>query len=173
MKVVIGSTNPAKIEAVKRAFTKMLPGEHSFVGISVASDIASQPMTDAETKLGALNRAQNARKAQPDADYWLGLEGGIEPDAHGFLSFGWVCALSAAKQGLGRSASFYLPSQIADLIKSGMDLGAADDQVFKRRGSNKEEGAVGIMTHKVIDRITAFEHATILALIPFKNPDLY
>ncbi len=34
------------------------------------------PMSDAETLMGATNRANNAKKEVPDADYWVGLEGG-------------------------------------------------------------------------------------------------
>lgn len=174
MKVVIASTNPAKIEAVKRAFAKQFPGEtFLFEGVSVPSGVSNQPMSEEETKTGAMNRAAQARQAHPKDDFWVGLEGGIQKDAEGLLSFGWVCVIGRDRRGLGRSVSFYLPDAVAKLVLGGMELGAADDQVFGRSGSNKEEGAVGLLTHKAIDRTTAFEHAVILALIPFKNADLY
>lgn len=174
MTVIIASTNPAKIEAVKRAFVRMFPNEtFLFEGISVASGVSGQPMSEADTKQGAINRAANARQAHANADFWVGLEGGVQDDLEGLLSFGWVCVLGRERRGLGRSASFYLPEAVARLVRAGTELGAADDQIFGRSGSNKEEGAVGLMTHKAIDRTTAFEHAVILALIPFKNIERY
>ncbi|NMS01713.1 DUF84 family protein, partial [Vibrio parahaemolyticus] len=49
-KVVIASLNPAKINAVQSAFRNAFPHqEFNFVGISVPSEVADQPMTNEET----------------------------------------------------------------------------------------------------------------------------
>jgi non-canonical (house-cleaning) NTP pyrophosphatase len=52
-------------------------------------------------------------------------------------------------------------------------LGEADDIVFGRSNSKQDNGAVGLLTDNVIDRAQLYEHAMILALIPFKNELLY
>lgn len=58
-KVVIASLNPAKINAVKSAFQSAFPQQvFEFVGISVPSEVADQPMTNEETHRGALNRVK-------------------------------------------------------------------------------------------------------------------
>jgi len=54
-----------------------------------------------------------------------------------------------------------------------MELGHADDMVFKRDNSKQKNGAVGILTHDLIDRASYYEQALILALIPFINKDIY
>jgi non-canonical (house-cleaning) NTP pyrophosphatase len=58
-------------------------------------------------------------------------------------------------------------------VRQGMELGDADDAVFGRSNSKQANGAVGILTGNVIDRAELYEQAVVLALIPFKNPELY
>ena len=45
--------------------------------------------------------------------------------------------------------------------------------VFNCVNSRQDNGTVGILTDNVIDRVQLYEHALILALIPFKNETLY
>lgn len=86
-KVVIASLNPAKINAVKSAFQSAFPQQvFEFVGISVPSEVADQPMTNEETHRGALNRVKNAKVEMPTADFYVGLEAGIE----GNVTFAWM-----------------------------------------------------------------------------------
>jgi len=79
MKVIVASTNPAKIKAVTDAFKKVFPEFKIKVeSISVESGISEQPMSNKETLKGAMGRAKNARRKIPKADYWVGIEGGLE-----------------------------------------------------------------------------------------------
>ena len=90
MKVVIASHNPAKIRAVTEAFALQFP-EIDFepVPVSVESGVSEQPLSDRETRHGARNRAHNASQLQPDAEFWVGLEGGIETIDDQLMAFGW------------------------------------------------------------------------------------
>ncbi|NWG15481.1 MAG: inosine/xanthosine triphosphatase [Chloroflexi bacterium] len=171
--LVIASTNPVKIEAARRGFAAIFPDEtFAARGLSVPSGVGAQPMSDDETYRGALNRARNARQGAADADFWVGIEGGIE-ERHGeMLAFAWVVVLSGRRAGSSRTATFTLPDAIADLVRQGVELGAADDIVFGRSNSKQANGAVGILTADAIDRTAYYEHAVILALVPFKNPAL-
>jgi non-canonical (house-cleaning) NTP pyrophosphatase len=56
-----------------------------------------------------------------------------------------------------------------------MELGAADDKVFGRVDSKRESGSVGLLSGGLIDRASYYEHAMILALVPFMdcNKGLY
>ena len=74
MKVIVGSTNPVKINSTKLAFeTAFTEDEFEVEGVSVVSDVRDQPMSNDETLLGAKNRAQHA-KEKHKADYWVGIE---------------------------------------------------------------------------------------------------
>jgi inosine/xanthosine triphosphatase len=173
-KVIIASKNPVKIQAVKNGFEKMFPTqEFEFIGVSVPSNVADQPLSNDETFLGAKNRVNNAFSEVKNADFYIGIEGGIEHIEDDTEAFAWVVIKSASKYGKARTGTFFLPKQVVELIKEGKELGEADDIVFKRNNSKQENGAVGILTGNVIDRTKYYTEAIVLALIPFKNIDLY
>ncbi len=174
-KIIVASTNPVKIKSTEVAFSKMFPDENfSIEGITAPSNVSDQPMSEIETLTGALNRAKNASELVPDSDYWVGIEGGLMEINGGMEVFDWVVVKS--KKGFigkGRTSSFLLPKKVVEEIKKGKELGDANDVVFGTVNSKQVNGAVGILTGNVLTRATHYEPAIILALIPFKNPDLY
>ena len=174
MKIIIASRNPIKINATKLAFEQMFPDVFfKFEGVSISSDISDQPMSNNETLKGATNRSNNAKLECMDADYWIGIEGGVEKIDNEMQVFAWIYIQSKEMVGKARTATFDLPKKIIELIDSGMELGDADDIIFNRRNSKQKNGAVGILTKDLIDREKYYTHAIIMALIPFKNMDLY
>ena len=65
MRVAVGSTNPAKIKAVKAAFQKVWPDKKWVVeGVEVKSGVSDQPMSTSESIKGATNRAKRSLKAK-------------------------------------------------------------------------------------------------------------
>lgn len=171
--VIVASTNPVKIQATRNGFERMFPREHfRITGISVESGVNDQPLTDHETYQGALNRATQAIQAVNDADYWVGIEGGLEAAEGELRGFAWIIVCDRERTGKSRTATFVLPEEVSALIREGKELGDADDLVFKRKNSKQDTGSVGILTDEVLDRTRYYEHAVILALIPFKNPSL-
>lgn len=173
LKVIVCSKNPVKLKTAKKAFQLMFSkGEFIFEGINAASKVSDQPMSDIETLTGALNRIKSA-KLIASADYYIAMEGGCE-NLHGNLyAMAWVAVESATQSGQAKSAMFQLPSQVVKLINQGMELGHADDIVFNRQNSKQANGAVGLLTDDVITRTGYYTEAATLALIPFKNPELY
>ncbi len=172
-KIIVASKNPVKLNATKIGFEKMLGSDFEFVGISVPSGVPDQPMSSHETFQGAQNRATNAQTEMPEADFWVGLEGGIEKQENDMECFAWCVVLSKEKMGKARTSTFFLPQKIVELVNSGMELGAADDVVFSRDNSKQKNGAIGILTGDIVDRTTYYADAVVLALIPFKNSELY
>src|SRR5215218_6839967 len=130
MRLIVASTNPVKVQSTEHGFTQMFPAEtFTAEGIIVPSGVSNQPMSDEETLQGALNRASNARTAQPSAHYWVGIEGGCE-EKHGELwTFAWVVALGLISprhegegqgvrvlMGKARTGAFMLPQEVANLV---------------------------------------------------------
>ncbi|MBZ0300046.1 MAG: DUF84 family protein, partial [Anaerolineae bacterium] len=141
-------------------------------GVAIDSGVSDQPMSDEETYQGAFQRAAQAEKTVPEADFWVGIEGGLE-ERHGELhGVAWILVRGAGRLGQSRTATFVLPDEVAQLVRQGYELGHADDLVFRRSNSKQANGSVGILTDDVLDRTIYYEHAVILALIPFKNPHL-
>jgi len=147
--------------------------EFDIQSLKVSSGVRDQPMSDSETLEGAVNRITNAEITNPNADYWVGIEGGIENHRGQLAAYAWIAVKSGNAFGKARTGMFYLPKQVAELVHQGKELGEADDIIFGRFNSKQDNGAVGILTGDVIDRIELYSHAVILSLIPFRNPKLY
>jgi len=172
--ISIASTNPVKLQATLDGFQKMFPRETFDIrAVKTPSPVADQPMTDEETLEGADARALLAREAMPEADYWVGIEGGVMDRGSYLSGFAWVVVLSEGKRGVGRSGEFFLPENIARLVRQGVELGDADDRIFSRSNSKQTNGAIGLLTGDAVDRLNLYIPAVVFALIPFKNPDLY
>ncbi len=173
VKIVVASKNPVKLDAVKEGLSALIGGELEIVGVSVESGVSDQPMTDVETLTGARNRVYRAGLEYPGAAYYVGLEGGVEETTSGLMAFAWMVISDGVKTGQARTASFFLPSKVAELVHGGMELGHADDVVFAQSNSKQQNGAVGLLTNDVITRKSLYRPAVQMAFIPFLNPELY
>jgi inosine/xanthosine triphosphatase len=174
MIVVVASNNPVKARAVLRAFKQVFPDEGVQIQtVSVPSGVTDQPLSMDETIRGADTRALNAMQNQPGADYYVGIEGGVENTGSELRAFAWVVVRNSARCGRGSTGCFSVPPAVADLIRQGKELGEADDIVFGRNNSKQGNGAVGLLTHNLIDREAFYTPAVVLALIPFIHPELY
>ena len=172
-RIVVGSTNPVKINSTKLAFEAAFPEEEFEVeGVTAESAVRDQPLSDSETFTGALNRASNVKTAN-QADYFVGIEGGVQDRGDDLEAFAWTVVLSNGTEGKARTSSFILPHEVSLLVRSGMELGHADDQVFNQTHSKQKNGAVGLLTNNIIDRTEYYKQAVILALVPFIKPELY
>lgn len=180
--IAVGSKNPVKSSAALRGSEIALDGKVIVAeGFDVPSQVSDQPMTDAETRLGAENRARAAYKSYQNQhsgvspDYAIGLEGGVAITSKDELEcFAWIAVYDGSKLGVARTGAFLLPPRIRDLVvKEGMELGHADDIVFGASNSKQGLGAVGFLTRGAIDRAAYYEHAVVLAFVSFLWPDMY
>lgn len=142
--VAVGSANPVKVNSVRAAFEANFPSASIEVfSHEVSSGVPDQPWGDAETRQGALARAQNCRAAHAAAhggtlpDFAVGLEGGVveerlaelhaavepPPPACVITCFAFMAILGGAtpgeppRWGIARTASFPLPPRIVDLMR--------------------------------------------------------
>ena len=172
--IIIGSKNPVKINATCNAFETVFNTEKfSCIGADVYSGVPDQPFGDEETLLGAQNRVKEIRKLYNNADFFVGIEGGLL-DNKDMEVFAWMYVESASGlSGKARTATFFLPKAVQELVRQGYELGHADDIVFDKKNSKQQGGSVGILTHGILDRQSYYEQALILALIPFINKSLF
>ena len=169
MKVLIASHNPAKIRAVEEAFSLQFPGKSiEFMSLDVESGVSDQPRSDEETHRGAANRARNAHKLEPDADFWIGLEGGIETIADQLMAFAWMSILGpGGRVGETRTVTLPLPPAVKTLVADGLELGDANDIVFATVNSKQQGGAFGLLTNGLYTREGVYTEALVIALVPF------
>ena len=171
MKVIVASENPVKIGAASEAFTTLFPGASIDVsGIRVDSGVGDQPDSDAKTREGARARALRANDAVPDADFWVGLEGGVEVFDGQLMAFAWM-AVKGRRGDVSeaRSTTLPLPPAVKELVDAGMELGEANDRVFSTVNSKRGGGAYGLLTHGRYTRESIYAQTLIIALTPFVN----
>jgi inosine/xanthosine triphosphatase len=171
--VAIGSQNKAKVGAVKKVFGRVFPDyEIVFVPLATESRVKDQPIQNNETMIGAINRARHARDLSPEADYFVGLEGGVDIGAggHSFV-FGWVAIINVdQRMHLGSSSWVELPNgfhkpllmdraNLGDLIR---EIATVDDQEVRQ-----VIGTNGVLTAGFYTREQEFCDAVTCALAPF------
>ena len=173
-RIVVASHNHVKAKAALNGFRRMFPNEEvELHALAPPRDAPAQPLSDEQTLRGALSRAQSAAKRAPDAEFWVGIEAGVGHLNGEMTAFAWVVVMAKDLIGKARTGTFFLPLQVAKLVSEGRELGEADDIVFGRANSKQENGAVGLLTGDVIDRTALYEHAVVLALVPFTNVKMY
>ena len=171
-RVVVGSTNPVKIAAV-RAVLERAGCPARVEGIAVASGVADQPLGDAETIRGATQRARAALDAS-GADIGVGVEGGVVEEDGFMRTCAWAAAVSRdGRVGVGGSLAMILPDRVASLVRTGVELGHAMDRVTGEHNTKHNAGAVGILTAGLVDRQRAYEWLVTYAFAPFLSPDHY
>lgn len=124
-------------------------------------------MTNEETHRGAVNRVKNAKVEMPTADFYVGLEAGIE----GNVTFAWMVIESDTHRGESRSASLMLPPEVLAQLADANELGDVMDKVFGTENIKQKGGAISLLTQNQLTRSSVYHQALILALIPFTNPD--
>ena len=174
VKVMVGSTNPIKIEAVRTAFEMVWPEQiWDVIGVAAASGVSIQPMSDEECIIGARNRAR-AALAHSDAAYGVGLEGGLQRTAGKWLNGGWSVVIDrSGREGLGATIKMITPAQMMAKIEQGMELGEVDDLFFQQHNSKRAQGHFGLFTRDLITRKRAYVDGVITALARFMQPDLF
>lgn len=180
MKIVVGSTNPTKINAAKIAYEKAFPNESiEVVGVKVSSGIPDQPQGYVQTITGAVNRAKRALEQTPDADFGVGEEGGMQEMDLGngknqWFETGWCVIVNKKGEiGIGSSIHMEVPEKLMKHIHAGKELGDATDIAFATIESGKKAGFFGLMTNGAIDRTKAYADGILSALTRFLHPDLH
>lgn len=171
--IVVGSGNPVKIEAARRAFRTVFPdAEHELEGVAVPSGVPDQPWGREQAAEGARKRAAEVAARRPDADFWVGVEGGVEGEEE-LYAFARVVVRSERRKGESATGAFRLPAPVADRVRAGEELGAADDEVFGTTASKRDQGAVGLLTGGAVSRTELYAQGICLALTSFVHPELY
>lgn len=188
MKVIVGSTNPVKVRAVRSVFARAFRDRDIKVeGIDVDLGLPDQPLGDDETRRCAVARAAHVL-ATTDADVGVGLEGGVmfenggeaEGDGEGEVSereahlIGW-CAIATRDGTLSvvHGASMPLPPAVGREIAAGRELGPVMDELTGVHNSKQKLGAIGYFTCGLLPREKSWEYAITCALVKLLRPEHY
>ncbi len=168
---VVGSTNPAKVAAVRSALARLAPG-CVILAVNVPSGVSAQPVGDEETRLGAEARARAALALRP-AELGFGLEGGpLRRDAH-------LAHLVGRRVGPGRPRrprerpADATARRRGTALRAGEELAVIVDDLFHVQDARSAVGAICLLTDGAVSRTEAFAQLVAMALAPHLRPDLY
>lgn len=163
MNIAIGTTNKAKTEAVEVIARKYFE-DSIFTHVKAASEVSDQPISNVETRLGAMNRAKNAM-ITTGAQLAFGLEGGVtEIDDDMYVCNWGALTVAGGETFTAAGAQIILPKEIAQEIRAGRELGPVMEEFTKRRDIRQGTGAVGIFTQGLVSRQMMFEHIVSLLI---------
>ncbi len=173
LQVVVGSRNPVKIAAARGAIAKLFPDyQVECQGVDAPSGVAEQPMTDSETRLGAINRCQYCVEHYP-GDFFVAIEGGVDDFIDGPATFAYVVINHGSQQAVGRSCQLPLPRSVYQALQQGEELGNVMDRLFNTTNIKQQGGAIALLTQHQASRTSVYEQACILALAPLIHSNLY
>ena len=177
MKVIIGSKNPHKIDAVREIFSESdLFGHALYEGIASPSLVSNQPRSLEETIRGAVNRAKNIFL---DCDYSVGIESGfmeVPFTKSGHMNV-TVCVIYDGKMNhIGLSSAFETPQNVThSIMHENLEL----DEAWQKHNLTTNErigyagGVILPLTMGRLDRKEYTKEAVRMALIHIENPALY
>lgn len=150
-KVALGTTNKAKLNAVKAVLPSI-----EIIAKKISSDVSPQPFSDHETLQGAKNRAKNILLEVPEAEIGIGLEGGVTITEDGFFLCNWGALTDGKNMFIAGGARIPLPLSFLEPLQHGKELGELIDVYAAKKDVRNHEGAMGILTDGWLKRNEIF-----------------
>ncbi len=174
-KLIVGSTNPVKINAARRAAEKYWQNV-DVIGCKVDSGISYMPMNKKEIRLGAKNRAINSYNYglnnfdNVKNTIAIGLEGGVTDIDDEWYLFGATYLTDGNISSWGAEILVKMPNFIINKLENGkVELGTVIDQITGINNSKQKGGAVELLTNGKVLREDLFYFSIILGLSPWIN----
>ena len=152
MLILVGSTNPVKVQATEQAFSAYFT-DIIVKGLSTPSNVNPYPWSDEETLRGALNRAKAALTREPTADYSVGLEGGLQRLRDWMIVKEIAVILHENEVGVGFSVGYMCPTKALSLLdQSSATSRKSIDAFFGKQEILSKEGPLGVLTNSKLTR---------------------
>lgn len=120
LRAVVGSLSAGKIEGCRKALSAM--GDSiDVIGFDANSGVDDVPVGELECLLGAANRADECQRAQPDAQFWIGVESGLRLMPASVYAMTTYAFIRAADGRIGFGSSSSHP-----VLTAGDAVGAAE-----------------------------------------------
>ncbi|HMD79260.1 MAG TPA: inosine/xanthosine triphosphatase [Nitrososphaerales archaeon] len=173
MIVAVGSKNPAKLNGVRRAFSRYYR-RVELRPVDSSSVAKAQPKGLEEMSQGAAARARFALSTA-GGDFGVGVEAGIFI-IDGIYFDNQVAAIadSSGKVSFGHSAGYMLPRDAMEtLFREGKELERWAEDVSGIKEVGDKGGLIRYLTKGRMNRAELTEQCVVTALIPWHHRDVY
>ena len=173
MIVAAGTKNPAKLEGVRRAFSRYFPGVE-VRPVDSASVARAQPLGLEQMVEGAVARARFAL-SKAGGDFGVGVEAGIFQVGELFFDHQQAAvADTTGKVSLGHSAGYMLPKgAMENLLKEGKELEQFAEVLSGISEIGDKGGLVHFLTRGQMTRADLTEQCVMMAFAPWLHRDVY
>lgn len=172
MKILLGSKNPSKRNAVEIALKKLGFDEYEIISYDTPSNTHTKPI-GYEIIRGAENRnlalKGYAIKEKLEYDYLCSIEGGFSLDENGLPFVVTYCIVEdkGGKKSTGKSLGIRLTKVMFDYLKNGGSLNKAIEEIIQNENNKQSLGIMGYLTNGLYDRESVDSEAVASSLIPF------
>lgn len=176
MAVVVGSTNPCKLAAVRSALGDCPVYASAEVrGFKASSCVSEQPRSQAETLVGARNRARAAFASDADVSLGVGVESGVHVVSDTMFDSCACVLFDGQRESVGWSGAFAIPPRVRSLVEQGHDLTQASILAGHSADENlgQNAGLIGILSDGMVDRLAYTKQAVQMATIALLKPTAY
>ena len=173
MIVAVGTTNPAKLEGVRKAFAKYYD-DLEVKPVNAAQVTKAQPRGLEEMVDGATARAKFAL-SETGGDFGVGVEAGVFMISGVYFDNQQAAVVDrSGKISLGHSAGYMLPREAIDeLFRDGRELEQWAEVVSGVPAVGDKGGIIEYLTKGRMTRAELTEQCVTTALIPWLYRDLY
>ncbi|MCS7098624.1 MAG: inosine/xanthosine triphosphatase [Candidatus Methanomethyliaceae archaeon] len=177
MIVVVGTSNPVKVEAVRKAFLRFFK-DVEVIMHPVSSKAPPQPIGLAITIEGAISRAKRALEVEERANLGVGIEAGIVPVPYaisGYMDQQFAAIVDRlGRTTIGGGPAFEYPSFIINrILRENMEVNTIMAEITGEPKIGHKGGAISYFSKNILNREIITEIAVIMALIPRLNENLY
>ena len=174
MRVVVGTENEPKCLAVVKAFELVFESTPIIEKVAAESGVTDHPLSGEESIAGALNRINFARDKIGDADYYVGIEGGLISAGEHSWELGFIAVQNAdGKTHTSVSSGPEMKGKILQDLKDGLELSDIIQEQYGIERIGSANGFYGLITNDIVTREKAYVEALVFALAPFKNSQYF
>ena len=166
MKIILGSKNKSKKEAIELALKQLNVSDYEIESIEAPSHVSSKPI-NGETLLGAHNRNQEVRKycLQNNIfyDLLISIEGGYEQIEDYYFIVTYASIID--KEGnefIGKSQALQITKNMFEWIKNGKSLNSIIEEILGNKENKKANGISGYLTNGFYYR-SVFDSTSIIS----------
>lgn len=173
LRVAVGSTNEAKIRAVRNVFAQVF-GLVEVTSVEPSGQAKKQPMED-QTIEGAIVRAKEAL-ARTSADFGVGIEAGLffNRALGKYLDVQYCVVVDASDHmTVGHGPGFEYPPEVVRSVLQGGTVGDTMSRITGIDDIGRKQGSIGYLSEGLMDRTSLSEIAVLMALIPRIRRELY